>query len=536
MEKVIEDIVSRISEEDLSRDELEEVKLEVCSSHSAEKVPSNSEILNSVSGEKRDEIKELLQTSPVRSASGVSPVTIMTHPVNVCPHGRCFFCPAGKDSQFENTQLSYPGGPSVRRAQDEDYDPYGQTRRRISQLHYNGHPVDKIELIIKSSTFTSRSHDYQVWFIKRALEAMNNYNSEKVPNKLDKESFSEENVEFSYMEDVISENESSDVRCIGITIETKPDWCDVQQIDRMLNLGVTKAEIGVQTTYDRINEKMHRGHGSRESKEANKNLRNCGMKVGFHMMPGMPGMDRDMIINDFERIFNEEEWKPDYLKIYPALVVPGTRLYDMWRKDEFEPLDSEEAADIIAEIKEKIPKYVRLQRVQRDIPANQISAGVQKSNLRQLARKRLDGKCKCIRCREVGLNEEEVSKNIELDIINYRACGGEEKFISFEDSDSDQLIGFARLRIPDNTHRKELQNSTLLRELHVYGNQVPIDESSSENIQHTGYGKRLMKKAENITIEEGMDKISVTSGIGVRKYYINKLGYSRNGPYVSKEL
>lgn len=537
MKEALDEIVNRIISREADRDDIESIKLEVCSEYSLEKVPSNSEILNSVRGEKRDKLKDKLKKTPVRSSSGVSPVTIMTHPVNNCPHGRCFFCPAGKNSDFENTQLSYPGGPAVMRAQDENYDPYGQTKRRISQLQYNGHPIDKIELIIKSATFTSRSHDYQDWFIKRALQAMNEFNTEEIPDDIDKDSFSEEGAEFEYTRNVIKRNEEADVRCIGITIETKPDWCmSNNQIDRILERGVTKVELGVQTTFDQINRKMHRGHGKKESQTANKKLRDSGFKVGFHMMPGLPGMDREMMLEDFDRIFQKDCWKPDYLKIYPALVVPGTKLFDMWRKDKFEPLKSEEAADIISEIKERIPKYTRLQRVQRDIPANQIASGVKSSNLRELAKDEMSGDCDCIRCREIGLSNNSFSGNTYMDCMEYMACGGLEKFISINDSETDDLIGFVRLRIPDEPHRKELVDSSILRELHVYGNQVPINERNDSKVQHKGYGEQLMKKAEEETLREGLEKISVISGIGVRKYYMNKLNYKRDGPYVVKYL
>jgi elongator complex protein 3 len=533
-ENVLEDIVEILVNEDIDRDSVDNVKYQVCSEYSANEVPSNNEILNHASEKEREDIRDVLQVSPVRSSSGVSPVTIMTHPQNVCPHGRCFFCPAGKDSQFPNTQISYPGGPSVMRAQDEDYDPYGQTMRRISQLHYNGHNVDKIELIIKSSTITSRSHDYQQWFVKRALQAMNDYNPDSPPENIEKDTFSEDDPSFEYLNKVKKRNETGDVRCIGITFETKPDWCGIEQIDRMLNLGVTKTEIGVQTTYDEINEKMHRGHGSKESARANKILRDSGMKVGFHMMPGMPGMSKDMILNDFERIFNKEKWKPDYLKIYPTLVVPGTRVYDMWRKGDFDPLESEEAAEIIADIKEIIPEYVRLQRVQRDIPADQIEAGVQKSNLRQIARKRMDGNCDCIRCREVGLSDKDFEGDEEMNEMDYYACDGKEIFVSIEDSNNN-LVGFVRLRIPDSPHREELKDSLIVRDLHVYGNQIPIGKES-EAFQHTGYGTSLMERAEEIAIERGMSKVSVISGIGARQFYKRKLNYVQDGPYVSKEL
>jgi elongator complex protein 3 len=368
---------------------------------------------------------------------------------------------------------------------------------------------------------------------------MNDYDTSKEPEPAEGVSFAEdpEDVEFSYLEDVIAENEQNDVRAIGITFETKPDWCDPEQIDRMLDLGGTKVEVGVQTTYERINREMHRGHGVQASIDANQRLRDAAFKVGFHMMPGQPGMSKEMCLEDFRRLFEDEKWKPDYLKIYPTLVVRGTATYDWWHRDEYEPLRNEEAAELVAEIKSMIPKYTRLQRVQRDIPADFIDAGVWKSNLRQLARQRMDDHgwtCDCIRCREVGMNDED-PENVELDVLTYEAAGGTEHFISYEDPEKDLLIGFCRLREPGNPVRRELADAALVRELHVYGPMVEVG-GESRDWQHKGYGRKLLRHAEEMAADRGYDKLSVISGIGAREYYREKLGYYQDGPYVSKRL
>jgi len=285
---------------------------------------------------------------------------------------------------------------------------------------------------------------------------------------------------------------------------------------------------------------MHRGHGTKESIDANRRLRDSAFKVGFHMMPGQPGMSKEMCLEDFRELFESTQWRPDYLKIYPTLVVRGTATYDWWHKDKYDPLDNEEAADLVAEIKDMIPRYTRLQRVQRDIPADFIDAGVWKSNLRQLARQRMaehGWECACIRCREVGMNDEE-PESIDLEVMTYEACGGTEHFISVEDFDKDVLIGFARLRFPNDPVRPELENAALLRELHVYGSEVSVGEDSagSGQHQHQGYGQQLMERAERLAADAGYDKLSVISGIGARAYYRDKLGYHQDGPYVSKHL
>jgi elongator complex protein 3 len=539
-ERVCEELVERLLDEDVEREEVEDLKLEVCSEFSAPKVPKNSELLDRAPEGRREELETVLRRKPVRTASGVSPVAVMTSPEG-CPHGKCLYCPGGPDSEFSSAQ-SYTGHePAAARGVQNDYDPYGQVTLRLEQLREIGHPVDKVELILMGGTMTARSHDYQEWFVKRCLEAMNDYDVESEPEPAEGESFAQspDEHDFRYLEDVVTENETADVRNIGTTFETKPDWCDPEQIDRMLRLGGTKVEVGVQTTYDHVNRAMHRGHGTQDSVDANRRLRDAGFKVGFHMMPGQPGMDREMCLEDFRRLFEEAEWRPDYLKIYPTLVVRGTAVYDMWRRDDYEPLGNEEAAELVAEIKSMIPRYTRLQRVQRDIPADFIDAGVWKSNLRQLARRRMEEHgwtCECIRCREAGMNDG-TPEDVELDAIEYEVGGGTETFVSFEDLDRDLLVGFCRLRFPNDPVRRELADAALVRELHVYGNEVGVGApGDGDSHQHQGYGRRLLAEAERRAREAGYRKLSVISGIGVRQYYREQLGYHQDGPYVSKRL
>ncbi|MFC6824859.1 tRNA uridine(34) 5-carboxymethylaminomethyl modification radical SAM/GNAT enzyme Elp3 [Halopelagius fulvigenes] len=553
--RTCEELVERILDGEIERDDLESAKLTACSNHSSPKVPKNSDVLEHAPEARREEVKEVVMRKPVRTASGVSPVAIMTSP-HMCPHGKCLYCPGGPASEFSSSQ-SYTGHePAAARGVQNDYDPYGQVTLRLEQLRNIGHPVDKVELILMGGTMTARSHDYQEWFVKRALEAMNDYDLDSEPNPAEDRSFKPdpEEVEFKYLEDVIAENETADVRNIGTTFETKPDWCDPEQIDRMLDLGATKVEVGVQTTYERINREMHRGHGVQASIDANRRLRDAAFKVGFHMMPGQPGMTKEMILEDFRQIFENEDYRPDYLKIYPTLVVRGTRIYDQWRRDEFEPLGNEEAAEIVAEVMGMIPKYTRLQRVQRDIPADFIDAGVWKSNLRQLAEQKAEEKgieITDIRSREVGMNEADPDpENVELDVMTYEVAGGTEHFLSFEDRRQDLLVGFCRLRFPNvsasgasggssdasdgDPVRRELENAALVRELHVYGSEVGI--GGEGDWQHKGYGRKLVERAEEMARDAGYDKLSIISGIGVREYYKNKLGYHQDGPYVSKRL
>jgi elongator complex protein 3 len=269
------------------------------------------------------------------------------------------------------------------------------------------------------------------------------------------------------------------------------------------------------------------------------------------MMPGQPGMSTAMCLEDFRRLFERSAWRPDYLKIYPTLVVRDTVVYDQWRREEFDPLTNEEAAALVARIKSILPKYVRLTRVQRDIPADYIDAGVWKSNLRQLARQRMADHgwtCDCIRCRDVGHNDADPDPDaLELDTLTYEAAGGVEHFISIEDFDRDLLVGFCRLRFPSySPHgtgqadrdgvRPELEDAALLRELHVYGSAVGLGDGDPDAQQHRGYGRRLMRAAEERAAQAGFQKLAVIAGIGARRYYRDKLGYYQDGPYVSKQL
>lgn len=446
----------------------------------------------------------------------------MTSPAP-CPHGVCVPCPGGVSRRDGcPTPQSYTGRePAALRAIQQGYDPYRQVRTRLRQLAEIGHPLDKVDLIIMGGTITSRPLGYQYWFVKRCLEAMNDYPRPDGGSM----GYEVQRPRRSFLE-VARENESSRVRNVGTTFETRPDWCSPTNIKNMLLLGGTKVELGVQSTDDDLLAKMRRGHTVSDSIEANRALREAGFKVGFHMMPGLPGSDLERDLTSFRYLFEEEDFRPDYLKIYPALVVEGTKLWDLYRRGEYSPLEDEEAAELISKIKELIPPYTRLQRVQRDIPAPQILAGVKKSNLRQLAKERLlarGGTCRCIRCREAGLRGVSEEADVALKDLSYRACGGEERFLSFEGEDG-TLAGFLRLRLSERTR---------VRELHVYGPMTPLGKKGGW--QHRGFGSRLLAEAEKIAGDKGYDSLEVTSGIGARPYY-RRHGYELLEPYMVKLL
>ncbi|MCE8425132.1 MAG: tRNA uridine(34) 5-carboxymethylaminomethyl modification radical SAM/GNAT enzyme Elp3 [Candidatus Methanoperedens sp.] len=534
MDKIVSacrEIVEKILRKEITNEiELNASKKYVSKLYKLSAMPPNSQVLAAATDDEKKDILDLLQLKPVRTISGVAVIAAMTSPAP-CPHGLCIPCPGGPQSQFQSPQSYMGAEPAARRAFENDFDPYLQVRSRLKQLIQIGHSVEKAELIIMGGTYTSRTLCYQEWFVKRAIEAMNDfYGTEWRSGK-----------KYVSVEEVQHANKSARIRNVGITIETRPDWTEEEHIDTILDLGTTKVEIGVQTTYDFILSGIQRGHSVTDSANANMRLRDSGLKVGFHMMPGLPGSSIERDLAMFKTLFEDERFMPDYLKIYPTLVTEGTRLHGMWELGNYAPLEVEEAVELLAKVKSILPKWVRLQRIQRDIPAYQVLAGIRKSDIRELAKARLHemgGRCRCIRCREVGHRSLAgiEPENVELTIEEYKTCGGKELFISFEDTENDILIGFIRLRFPHAPHRIELSAAALVRELHVYGSMVPVGISAGRSQwQHRGYGEELLAEAENKARSKGYENIAITSGIGVRDYY-RKSGYIQKGPYMVKKL
>ena len=546
MENACKFIINQIIEGEIkTKKDLEKAKHKACRDYKLEKFMSNSMILENATPDEKKKIVRIIQKKPTRTISGVAIVAVMCKP-HKCPHGRCLYCP-----ESDIAPPSYTGEePAALRARMFKFDPYLQVYNRLLQLESIGHPLDKVELIIMGGTFPSYFLCYQEWFVSKCLQAMNDFGVKDI--SVSSENFkgfnAADNIEipqkFVYLKDVQSENEKSQVRCVGMTFETRPDYCKTQDVDRMLNMGVTRVELGVQTIYNYIYKRIDRGHTVEDSIESARILRDSGIKVAMHLMPGLfADFDRDLRI--FKRVFSDERFKPDMLKIYPCLVTKGSKLHEMWEKGDYKPYTSEEAVELIAQIKKNLPKWVRTMRIQRDIPSPLIEAGVKKSNLGELVYKKLhdlDVNCKCIRCREVGHKAvhgiEPDIENVKLLTEKYRAGEGDEIFLSFEDVKKDILIGFLRLRIPsEHTHRKEIDDKTaLIRELHVYGSMMSIGEREDGQWQHMGYGESLLNEAARIASEDyNMEKILVTSGIGARNYY-RKFGYERLGPYMARKI
>jgi len=501
-----------------NRTDVQTLKRRIAREYRLSSVPRNSDILAAASPGDYATVRKRLLVKPTRTLSGVAPVAVMTSPAP-CPHGRCLPCPGGPDHPFGSPQ-SYTGEePAARRAREHDYDPYAQTGARLDHYVTLGHPVDKAELIVMGGTITAREAGYQAWFVGRCLAAMNDHGSLTATPGYDPE------VE-------AARNETSAVRCVGLTFETRPDCVTRSGIDRMLDLGVTKVEIGVQHLSDRVLTNIRRGHTVAETVRANRELRDAGLKVGFHMMPNLPGSSIDLDRAVYRALFDDPGFRPDYLKLYPTLVTPGAELEELYLRGEYAPFDEETLIDLLAEIKSGLPEYVRLQRVQRDIPAKLIVAGSIHGNFRQLAADRLiaGGKrCRCIRCREIGrcVPDREVPT---LSTLVYGCCGGEERFIQFTSGNA--LIGFVRLRFPGAPWRRELEDSALVRELHVYGPQVRLGVCAEDREwQHRSFGRELLAEAERQAAEAGFNAVAIMTGIGVRPYY-RRQGYMRDGPYM----
>jgi elongator complex protein 3 len=506
--------------------DLDSVKMKAAAKHGLGKVPSNSEIIQHLKHEETVKLLPLLRRKSVRTISGVTVVAVMTKP-SPCPKEEpCAYCPGGPT---EGVPQSYTGHePAALRGAQNSYDPYAQVRTRIEQLEAIGHKVDKVELIIMGGTFPSTPPEYQEDFVKQCLDAITETKTRS-------------------LEEAKRVAETSRIRNVGITVETRPDWAKEEHVDRMLSMGVTRVEVGVQNVYDDIYAAVNRGHRVEDVVEATRIMKDAGLKVVYHLMPGLPGSSVERDLEGFRQIFTDSRFKPDMIKLYPCLVIKGTKVYRWWKNGEYRPYTTEEAAQLIAEVKKFVPPWVRIMRVQRDIPANLIEAGVKLSNLRQIALEKLEAeglRCHCIRCREVGHRwlKDKVKPDpdkIEVRTATEEASDGKELFISAEDPVNDVLVGYVRLRIPSAiASRPEIasEKTAIVRELRVYGPLVPVGKHLSGAWQHKGYGGILLSEAERTAVKDyNRTKMVITSALGTKEYY-KRFGYGYDGPYVSKQL
>lgn len=507
---------------------LNRLKCDLSQKYGLDSQPRLVDIISAVPHEHKSVLLPKLKAKPVRTASGIAVVAVMCKP-HRCPHinltgNICVYCPGGPDSDFEYSTQSYTGyEPTSMRAIRARYDPYVQTKSRVDQLRQLGHSVDKVEFIVMGGTFMSLAADYRDYFIRNLHDALSGHCSKSVA-------------------EAVSFSEQSSIKCIGITIETRPDYCLKRHLSDMLQYGCTRLEIGVQSVYEDVARDTNRGHTVKAVQESFCLSKDCGFKIVAHMMPNLPNVDLERDIAQFEEFFENPNFRADGLKIYPTLVIRGTGLYELWKTGRYRSYAPSILVDFLARILALVPPWTRVYRVQRDIPMPLVTSGVEHGNIRELALARMaeyGSKCRDVRTREVGIQEihHKVKPNqVELIRRDYFANDGWETFLAYEDVQQDILVGLLRLRkcSSEHTFRPELKLTeqlaesqperfysrfgkrkgvSIVRELHVYGSVVPVSAKDPSKFQHQGFGTLLMEEAERIAMEEhGSAKIAVISG------------------------
>jgi len=456
---------------------------------------------------------KIIRLKPMRTMSGVTTVTVLTKPYP-CP-GQCIFCP-----DYEEMPVSYlPDEPGAMRALFHKYDPYSQVASRIEALHEIGHPTDKIELLVLGGSWSAYKDDYQTWFIKSCFDAMNGFESDTLTQAQDL-------------------NEQAQHKNVGLVLETRPDLITLMELSRMRKLGVTKVQMGIQSLDNQILEMNNRGHTVEEAKEGVAKLRAAGYKIVLHWMPNLLGSTIESDRKDFDRLW--DGFAPDEIKIYPTQLLENTGLHDIWMEGNYQPYSTEELIQLISDIKPTIPRYCRVNRVVRDIPSQNVVEGNRRTSLRQDIQaevKRRGENCQCIRCREVRGQEIDIT-SLKLNDQVYFSNGCEEHFLSY-DTEDDHLAGFLRLSLPGtdavDTGIDDLHQAAIIREVHIYGESLPVGEEKAGAAQHAGLGTTLLEEGEKIAAEKGFLKIAVISAVGTRRYYLDR-GYKRGELYLVKQL
>jgi elongator complex protein 3 len=461
------------------------------------------------------ELLRRMRMKPIRTLSGVTTVTVLTKPYP-CP-GRCIFCPS--EAQMPKSYL--PDEPGAMRGLHHKFDPYEQTTARIEALQAIGHPTDKIELLILGGTWSSYPYDYQDWFVQRCLDAMNGSDS-------------------ASLAEAQTANEQAEHKNVGLVIETRPDHIDVQELARLRALGVTKVQMGAQSLDDRILDLNMRGHSVDDTRGAVSMLRAAGFKIVLHWMPNLLGATPQSDVEDFARLWSDPALRPDEIKIYPCQLLENTELHTYWQLGEYQPYTTEQLIELIADIKPTIPRYCRVNRVVRDIPSTHVVEGSKRSSLRQdvqLELQRRGENCSCIRCREIR-GQQVTIEDMKMQELRYEAGGAKEVFLSYDTPDN-LLAGYLRLCLPGSeasaTGLADLESAALVRELHIYGQSLPLGESEHGAAQHAGLGAGLMTQAEVIARRQGFPRLTVIAALGTRGYY-RRLGYALGETYMLKEL
>lgn len=477
-------------------------------------MPKNSEIWQNLTD---PDLIAIFKTRAVRTESGVAPFAVMMKP-HYCP-GNCIYCPL--EEGMPKSYLS--DEPAAQRAKQLNFDSRLQVEMRLKQLHATGHITEKIDLIVIGGTFSAYPDEYKKEFFKGMYDGINGVVSKS-------------------LEEAIRFNETAEKRVVGISVETRPDWVTEEEIKLWRKMGVTKVQLGVQAFDEKILKVINRGHSLDSVAEATRLCRNAGLKICYHFMPNLPNSNPEKDIEMAKIMFTDPRFGPDYIKVYPAMVIPNTELYKMWERGEYKSFSDAELRKVLKAVKALTPKWCRIDRLVRDISKKWVSSGSLATNMRQLLQDELKKEgvlCKCIRCREVrgGVYEEDVRLNVD----ERESLGGKELFLSF-DSVKDKLFSMLRLRLPEKNEKmlfEELEGAAIVREVHTYGQVKDLQGVSlqvgDERSQHRGLGKRLLAKAEEIAVERGYKKMAIISAVGTREYY-RKLGYGLVGEYVVKVL
>jgi elongator complex protein 3 len=461
-----------------------------------------------------------IRMKPVRTSSGVAPVTVLTAPAG-CP-GQCIFCP--DDWRMPKSYIF--DEPGAQRAERDGFDPFKQTLGRIDAFESIGHDTSKVELLILGGTWSAYGQDYREWFVRRCFDAMNSYRD---PG----------HVTSSSLEEAQQSNVLSAHRNVGLVVETRPDWITPDEIRHMRRLGVTKVQIGVQSLDDEVLDLNKRGHTVAEVRQALGLLRTAGFKLHLHWMPNLYGATLDSDRVSFRRFYDDPAIRPDELKIYPCSLIAGTELYQRWLAGDYHPYSEPELVALLADIKPTVPPYTRINRLFRDIPAHHIEAGVKTSNLREVVQKELTRRgerCSCIRCREVR-RQQVREEALRLTVSTYTTDLTVEHFLQFvvvEEGERDShaanlerapLAGFLRLSLPktptagSRAFLEEIRGNAMIREVHVYGPALAIGRSEAGAAQHVGVGTRLLAEARRLSRAAGFDRISVIAATGTQAYY-----------------
>lgn len=513
-----------------------------------------------------------VRLKPVRTMSGVAPVTLLTKPFP-CP-GQCVFCP--NDVRMPKSYLSRE--PGAQRATQHAFDPYRQTLGRLQALYNNGHPTDKVELIVLGGTWSSYPETYQLWFLEQAFRALNTFSPTLADDALAPPDRSEgvdfldleeaadaarlgerpynqivrshlqrhhagrllarhEHATFAGLECAQRVNESAAVRCVGLALETRPDEIGGEEVVRLRRLGATKIQLGIQSLDDEVLARNRRGHDVAASHEAVRLLRSAGFKIHAHWMPNLLGSDPERDRQDFARLFDDPRVRPDELKIYPCSLIETAELMLHHRAGHWHAYKDEELRALVADLMAQVPEYCRITRVFRDIPSTDIVTGHRSNNLREEAERRLeaDGRtCRDIRSRQIR-RPLRATDRLSIRANSYATSTGGETFLQCV-TEADELIGFLRLSLPARPVAiPEIASSAMIREVHVYGAMAGLGERDPRKSQHLGVGRQLIEAAARRSEEAGFEDLAVISAIGTRPYY-RDLGFKQGSLYQHRRL